>query len=222
MDNSNIFGNHKGLLLTHLNVRSIWNKIDLLRNLFEGKKVDIISFSETWLNVNIIDEMLDFKGYNLIRNDRKWTDADTSAKAKKGGGICTYIREGLSFILNVIPNLNVSTVDIECQCCEIVLANQKNTLFMNTYRPPQGNVDTFVKSVDQALENIDTNKEDIIMMGDFNIDFLDKSNNDTKSMNRLVSENGLIKLINAATRYSVNKNSCIDQIITNSKHILDG
>ena len=60
MDNSNIFGNHKGLLLTHLNVRSIWNKIDLLRNFFEGKKVDIISFAETWLNVNIIDEMLDF------------------------------------------------------------------------------------------------------------------------------------------------------------------
>ena len=116
----------------------------------------------------------------------------------------------------MIPNLNVSPVDIECQCCEIVLANQKNILFMNIYRPPQGNVDTFVKSVDQALEIIDTKKNDIIMMGDFNIDFLDKSNNDTKSMNRLVSENGLIKLINAP-----NKNSCIDQIITNSKLILE-
>ena len=121
-----------------------------------------------------------------------------------------YIREGLNSIPNVLPDLNVSTLDIECQCSEIVLPNQKNILFVNIYRPPQGNVDNFIKTLDQALEKINLNKKEIVMMGDFNIDFLDKPNKATKDMNRFISENGLIKLINKPTRYGNNKNSCID------------
>ena len=51
--------------------------------------MDIISFTETWLNANIIDEMLNLKGYYLTRNDRKWSDVADHDKIKKGGGVCT-------------------------------------------------------------------------------------------------------------------------------------
>ena len=55
-------------------------------------------------------------------------------------------------------------------------------------------METFVNNLDQALQNIDLTKKDVIILGDFNIDFLEKNNNDTKSVNRLIAEFGLTNL----------------------------
>ena len=40
-------------------------------------------------------------------------------------------------------------------------------------------------------------KKDVIILGDFNIDFLDKTNNGSKRTNRVITDYGLIKLINS-------------------------
>ena len=211
---------HNGLLSVHLNVRSLWNKIDIIRNILSDQKVDIATFSETWLTSNIPDEFIDINGYNIVRNDRNWSDDPIRNVTKKGGGVCTYIKDGLNYKVNTIPELTISTKDIECHNFELILGNQKNVLIVNLYRPPQGDVDIFINLFDLALQNIDFVRKDIIILGDFNIDFLDKSNVNTKGVNRFVFEYGLTKLINNPTRYGVTKNSCIDQIITNSDHIL--
>ena len=39
-------GKHKGLLITHLNIRSLWIKLDLVRTTFDKCEIDIITFSE--------------------------------------------------------------------------------------------------------------------------------------------------------------------------------
>ena len=91
MDYLNLFKNHKGLLSTHLNIRSIWRKIDLLRTVFHDNNVDIITFSETWLTTDIPNELVNIEGYDLVRNDRSWSENPNSLYAKKGGGVCTYI-----------------------------------------------------------------------------------------------------------------------------------
>ena len=212
---------HKGLLTTHLNIRSIWNKIDLIRTNFTNSSIDIITFSETWLLSDKPDELIYIQGYNVLRNDRKWSDDEFASKAKKGSGVCSFIKDSLNYKTNVIPDWNVSTKDLECQNFEISFENQKNVLIINLYRPPTGNVETFVNIFDTALQNIDLLKKDVILLGDFNIDFLDKSSKETKNVNRLVSEYGLTKRINCPTRYGATKDSCIDQIITNSNHILE-
>ena len=80
-------------------------------------------------------------------------------------------------------------------------------------------VELFTNNIDAVLQNIDLSKKDVIILGDFNIDFLDKSSVDTKCINRLISGFGLTKLINSPTQYGATKNSCIDQIVTNSNHI---
>ena len=133
----------------------------------------------------------------------------------------TYIRDGLDFKVNTITDLNNSTKDLEIQNIELLFKNQKNVLVINLYRPPQGNVENFVNAIDIALQNIDLTKKDVIILGDFNVDFLEKSDKDTKNVNRLIHDYGLTKLINTPTRYGNTKNSGIDQIITNSNHILE-
>ena len=221
MEDIDLSVKHKGLLVTHLNVRSIWNKIDLLKTTFNKFNIDIITFSETWLNEVIPNELIDFERKEIIRNDRKWKNVESSDTIKKGGGVCMYIRKLLKMKTGHIVDLEASNIDIECQYQEIVFENQKNELFFYIYRPPQGNVGNCIKHLDKNFETIDQTKLDIILLGDLNIDFSINSNQDTKKVNRFITQNGLTKLISGNTRYGKIKNSCIDQIITNSNHILN-
>ena len=41
-----IVGKHKGLLIAHLNIRSLWIKVDLVKTTFDKSETDIITFSE--------------------------------------------------------------------------------------------------------------------------------------------------------------------------------
>ena len=98
--------------------------------------------------------------------------------------------------------------------------SRKSVLVCNIYRPPQGDVETFIHSFELALQKIDLAKKDLVMLGDFNIDFLEKSGKNTKNVNRPISKFGFIKLINGPTSFGTWTNSCIHQIITNSHHVL--
>ena len=42
--------------------------------------------------------------------------------------------------------------------------------------PPQGNIDSFIDTLEENLENLDLNKIELFLMGDFNIDWSDKNN----------------------------------------------
>ena len=95
MENVDYLGVHKGLLITHLNIRSLWSKIDLARTTFNNTDVDVITLSETWLTDLINDELIDFDGYTVYRKDRNWTD-DIGNLPKKGGGLCIYVKDVLN------------------------------------------------------------------------------------------------------------------------------
>ena len=209
---------HKGLLITHLNIRSLWSKIDLARTTFNSKDVDIITLSETWLTESITNEIIDFNGYTIYRKDRSWTEG-ISTMPKKGGGLCIYVKDELNVKTGHLNHLESSSIDVECQCLEILCTNQKNMIILNIYRPPQGKFDIFSEFLEQTINSIDQNRKDIFVLGDFNIDFIDKTDNNTKKLDRLISQLGLTKLISSPTRYGATKNSCIDQIITNATHI---
>ena len=109
----------------HLNIRSLWSKIDLFKDFFSEYNADLITLSETWLTPELPDQFIELKGYCVICNDRKWSDQQASQTLKKGGGICTYIREGLNYKIDILPDLNVSSVDLECQNIELIMENQK-------------------------------------------------------------------------------------------------
>ena len=53
-------------------------------------------------------------------------------------------------------------------------------------------------------------------MGDFNIDLLDKGNQNGKKLINITKQMGLKQLITEPTRYSPNRDSCIDLFFTNS------
>ena len=81
------------------NVNRVCNKLDEISLLLNAKCPDIVVFTETWLDANIPDSLIDMPHYFALRKDRK---------NKMGGGVMMYIRNGLQFRLldNVFHDFN--------------------------------------------------------------------------------------------------------------------
>ena len=74
-------------------------------------------------------------------------------------------------------------------------------IMANIYRPPQGQVANFSHYLDECLNRINFNgSELLLLMGDFNIDYLDKNNPKTSTLNSWIKSKGLRQHIEGATR----------------------
>ena len=168
--------NLKGMHIAHLNVRSLVNKWDNVKANFMNSGIHILTFSETWLHSQLPDTLFHLsKDYTLLRLDRAWNDNNNpNTPPKKGGGVCSFIRNNLDFSENTYSYLNRSTKDIEMQWISVLQKPNKTILIANCYRPPQGNIDSFTKIFEDILEDLDLTKIEIFVIGDFNIDIFEK------------------------------------------------
>lgn len=60
----------KGLMLAHLNVCSLRNKVYELCSLAESNNIHILAISESHLDSSFDDSEVAINGYNLFRRDR--------------------------------------------------------------------------------------------------------------------------------------------------------
>ena len=212
----NSIENMRGLHIAHINARSIVNKWDSFKAQFMSTNLHILGISETWLNNKLPSNMYILSNdFTLLRNDRSWTDNNIN-QPKKGGGVGMYIRSDLNFSDTMYSQYNNSNINIECQWVSITLPHNREIVVGNIYRPPQGNVDMFVQNLESILDNFDLGKIELYLIGDFNIDFIEKGNQATKKLIDSIKPYGLRQLIKEPTRYSKAKNSCLDLFITNS------
>ena len=81
------FKDPKRIILAHLNINSIRNKFDILKNSVSGK-IDILVVSETKLDASFPDTQFFIEGFSRppYRFDRN----------KNGGGILVYIRNDIT------------------------------------------------------------------------------------------------------------------------------
>ena len=209
----------KGIHMAHINVRSMVNKWELLKLNFMCTNLHVLGLSETWLNSMLPSELYKLSNeYTLIRNDRNWLDYNNT-HIKKGGGVATYIRNNLNFSETSHSHFNTSNITIESQWISINQKNSKLILIGNVYRPPQGDIDEFIQTIETILTTIDLSKTELYIMGDINIDFNDKKHPATKKLSSFIKPYGLNQIIKNTTRYSKDKNSIIDVFITNSNYI---
>ena len=102
------------LSFVQYNVQSILNKLDILQaELFE---VDILSFTETWLNPGISTDDLLMQSYNTP--ERKDRTGDSH------GGIMIYLKEGIYYK----RRNDLEIRGFECIWIEIIY-NRKHILF---------------------------------------------------------------------------------------------
>ena len=195
-----------GLKFVHINCRSLYRKIDQIENLY--KNVDIICCSETWLSPKLSNQLLNIPGKQLYRLDR-----DGMNVKAKGGGVCIFLLDKLGSHCTPLPTFSKCTPDFEILCLNIMKPGLKFMTLICLYRPPTGKVKLCVDYLKTLLPKCHS---EIWLLGDFNVDFLDRTNSARTKFQSLFTTHGLKQIIQNVTRPTNKKGSCIDWIVTNS------
>ena len=205
----------KGLKVLFWNIRSIYNKIDSVRHEINEQQPDIVNINETWLNDTISDNEINITGYNLMRLDR---GRDEFGTIKRGGGICTYIKNGL--ICNNLPDFDIIDKNIELSTIKYHLPHTRDIYVLNVYRPPNGDIDVFIECLQNCVSELrDIRSCDIFIGGDMNVDILKSNSPYSKKIAKFVKLNQFKQIINTTTR--PDSNTCLDLIITNCEIVLE-
>ena len=152
------FSHLKGFKIMHLNARSLFSKLDIIKHSFIPY-TNILCFTETWFKPELVSNLTEIKGYQLIRNDRS---------KRRGGGTCIFLREEIKYDI-VDP---ISDVHIEMQVVTIKGINAKNIILVNCYRPPDGNAELAVNTIKSCLNQINNlDRCEVVILGDLNLDY---------------------------------------------------
>lgn len=139
--------------ITHMNVGSLFSKIDVIRDTFMNSNVHIVMFSETWLKSNHSDKSVEIPGYYILRADRK---------RRQGGGVAVFVRNGMVARL-VSRSDNGGT---EYIFVEVILPLGK-ILIATVYKAPR--VDEILE-FGEVVGSLTDRFDDIIILGDLNED----------------------------------------------------
>ena len=191
--------------ILQLNIRSLPAHFnELLCTLRElPKQPDIIFLCETWLS-DVSNSLYEIDGYSSFHEYRT---------TKNGGGVSLYINS----LLNPKYNPDISVIDNNFEFLGTsLIINNKLFNILSCYRPPAGNVNSFIEKLYSILENL---KGNVIIAGDQNICLLHayNSNDSCKFLNLMVS-NGFSLCNNRPTRINyqnIHNSSLIDHIWTN-------
>ncbi|CAB4000255.1 Hypothetical predicted protein, partial [Paramuricea clavata] len=179
----------KGLIIGHLNIRSIKcaTKLDEIKALLIRKPtIHVISFSETWLNDSWPDDMLYIPNYTFIRLDRS---SNTS-----GGGIITYIHNDVPFT----HRSDLGSENIESTCIEIKPHYVSPILLLNVYRPPSAD-SSHDYCLTEILERVASENKECYFLGDFNMNVLCQKSKSSVFLKR-IHQLGLKQLVTVPTR----------------------
>jgi exonuclease III len=87
--------------------------------------------------------------------------------------VSIYMHNSCQFI-NL--DLDKYCVEQDIEVCAITLNYcSANLCVLSIYRSPSGNFDTFLTNLEELLNNLIQNQNNIVICGDFNIDFMTKS-----------------------------------------------
>lgn len=187
----------KFLKICNINVCSITSKFNEFRDLVRDE-FDVIAVSETWLTKDIEDNVIAIKDYQLFRLDRDG----------RGGGVAAYFRN----FLKVNRYLGLPQYTSE-QLWLSATIDAKHFAFGFCYRPPRFPVNSFLDELEVNLSILVPKFDDVIILGDLNIDFADYNSVSCKRLSQIMDEHSMKQLVDQATRISLTRASILDVII---------
>ena len=189
-------------MIAYLNINSIRNKIDFLREICKKAPFDILCVDETKIDSSFPDAQFHIEGYQYppFRRDRD----------ENGGGKIVYIKEGI--ITKRISNLEGKSS--ETICLEITFSKKKWCVVF-AYRPPIKNKETFFSELSFSFNQITNNYDNFIIIGDLNIDTLDKSKDHYSYLSDFCDTFSLSNLIESKTCFKSDSGTSIDVMLTN-------
>lgn len=167
--------------------------------------VDIMAINETWLREGEEGRTPAVPGYRL-RHIPRSTD-----RFSRGGGVGFYIRCGVTARVLAHP----PTAQVEQMWLRMTI-NGKKIVIGTAYRPPWLNVDSFLEGLSTSLESFGW-AQNVILMGDFNINLLDVNDSCTKKLYSLLRCFKLNQYVNEPTHFTSYSETLIDLICSDIK-----
>lgn len=196
--------------LAHLNVRSVFTKFDVFKAYLISESVDVFAVSETWLNEGDdpeeygVDRLAEVPDYKLVRADRQG----------RGGGVGFYIRNSMPYKVM----LSEVTLALEHLWVSIKIEG-KNTAVGVLYRPPKANLIQSLETLDNAVSFILPSSDDLILVGDFNVNLLETDSVGVKHFNHFIESYGLNQLIDQPTRITNRSQTLLDILVVSNLSI---
>ena len=134
------------------------NKIIDLREIWKYTGIEFISLSETKLYDTFPDAQFTTDSYISFRRDRN----------QFGGGLFTFVEKGL------LPNRKQRSELIEILSVEITVKNRK-WMVHTVYRPPSSDLALFFSELSKFLDHSFGKPENLLILGDLNIDLSDQT-----------------------------------------------
>ena len=206
---SNLLLNYpKNPSIGYLNINSLrGNKILQLQNIFEKEKIGILCIDETKLSTEIPTSRMHIHGYQYPPHRRDRPQKTTNSH---GGGKLVYIREG--FISKRLTSFETQTA--ETICIELTLKSKKWFIIFG-YRPESINRNLFFEEITLSLSKAFNKYENIILIGDLNIDISIPNNDINNLLGNLCDVFDLSNMIKTNTCFMSQKGSSIDVMLTN-------
>jgi len=181
------------------------SKIEELNVICNDINLDIFCFSETWLKKVLKNNTFKhfLSDYKIVRKDRNF---------KRGGGLLILIKNNIKFEILNIDN---------CGFIEVLFVKliNKNITVGCCYRPPNSlisDLDVF----EECLTNLILNQNELIILGDFNINLQQKSSLQNKYIN-IIENLNMSQIIDGNTHHLDNSESQIDHIlVTNTTNVI--
>lgn len=183
----------EGVRFAHVNLCSIFNKLDHIQILLRNGIFDVLAVSESKLHNKISDSDIQVKGYTVLRRDRN----------RRGGGVLMYINDKWT-VTNQYRDQSLEILSVEIQLGNSPIKFKVGVV----YRPPNSNV-AWQHIFIEKIENLSRTCTElpVIIMGDFNI-----NQSRTEHFKNAMTERGFTQVINENTRETQFTASIIDHI----------
>ena len=191
--------NPNNILLSYLNINSIRNKFSDFQT-FIDKTFDIITIAESKLDESFPSADFNLQGYQFPPFRLDCTS--------NSGGLLTFVKSDIparhltKFKLD--PALHILPVELRLR--------KEKLLVFNIYRPDRINIELFFDTLSNAIHFYEVDYNNIIVLGDFNLEPTDPK------MTRFLELNDMSNVIKTKTCFKIEKGTCIDLILTNSKN----
>ena len=153
--------------------------------------------------------------YGTFRQDR--VEGIANCKSR-GGGIIVYLKDVYK---HVVQEMTSISRDIAHLWVLITTPKSKPVLIGVVCRPPEGSVKHAMEALNTSMMHIENlaSAAEIIILGDFNIDYRKVCNADCKALKSFEQKHNLLQLIQRPTRVTNKVKSMIDLIFVDMSYI---
>lgn len=161
--------------------------------------------SEHWLTDDNL-KVINLLGYTLSSSFSRSTHIH--------GGVCIYVKSDINFR---VLDLSELCIELDCEMSAIELIDMK-VILCSLYRSPLGNIKTFLSNLEKMLLLANAEDRQIIVAGDFNLNFEHGTDNDVQYCNDIFESFNMFSYVTDATRVTLSSSTRIDNLYTNIVH----